>query len=373
MRFSILKRIKSNKTGEVISYEVLNCDTGVVDRVSAVVLIEGVVKQFFTVINASLVNNAYFRANKGCKIDTVVDNLSLSSTAIVRGSNTDNSIKQVEVSEAYGVKFINICRKIREFALSNKLIFNEVSSSVKSISLVESSGVRVADFIKGYLSVIQPFSLELYLDDDAWLCDIGFNTSLVMKFNEQDYLVVSLQDGTKSHEFDRKALDSNLCAVIVETPAGSYDGEKSIPVKFIVQRGFLRQSVSAVTKKLLNGVAFIKYSYINDAYQSLLDNILDKLGQYYYESDDIHTLQLNISGASFLSLGYGTPNNISLLIDCFSVSSSKTDRGAILELASNLLSELSIDALQGLKSALLEKYGKSDFSNALYDQIMQYK
>jgi len=403
MQLVILKRIKS-KTGAVIGYLVENSITRAKSEIAAMVLVDYVRTGACSVVNARLLSNRQFKANEGCSIPTVVkDGVSNKSLPTVRGSvsvskNKGNASGNTKSPDIYGYRFINICKKIRKLAIEGKLLYEDamnphVSNSgnnVHLIKLIKECGVKVEDFIRGYFSVLQPYSLELFFaskvegTDNIWLCDVGYNVKLVMKFrplNRGEYMVVSfhestmLRGGRLTQGYGRKVFDNKPCAVIIDEVLASYqdsNGRESHSISYTVQRGFMRLTFRGTSCNVRNGVALVSYADIRNAYQSMLDNVVDKLGESYYDTASVQELKLSLAKTSFISIGETPVNNIMLMLDCYIEYHDNKSRLVIVELTSHILKRLSAESLSRVKLALAEKYGRSMFNNSLYNQIMSY-
>lgn len=181
----IIKRHK-NLVGDTVGYTVSNNGQQYYRSKQDIINIA------WAIDNAELLSNNEFRAKKGCHIDTVMDTGSLS---VQHTKNLSNEIKSKEIEpEYYGKEFINICRKIRKYAADGKIIVStdkHTSNEGRNIhlfKLIEACGLSIEDFVRGYLSVIQPYALEKFkgnsksskLNNDKdyiCMCDTSYNKS----------------------------------------------------------------------------------------------------------------------------------------------------------------------------------------------------
>lgn len=386
-------RIKDSE-GNTVEYIIVDKKNNKTVKISA----DKLKKLSHYVSNARLLNNGEFRANPECKIDTVVNSdlsICIANNALVNKNINVNTFK----GECYGINFINICRKIRELAASNKIVMDKAfakhssnsGNNIHLIKLIRACGIQEQDFIRSYLSHIQPYSLEYFQKrkdksgDDVWLSDVGYRVKLVIKLrkkNNTEMILVSFHESNiirhasnvkKMTQIPGSGLDPNkMCAVIVDTVNDIRDsGGMRYAIKFTVQRGFIVRIMSCFSDYYAKGVAFVKYDIIRANYQSMIDNLLDKLRDTYCDNVSNSIIGLNIDKVSIISFGYSVVNNISLLIDCFSFYTGKSDRRMLIEIANNILAEVPIEKAKELGNALKDKYeSTAEYNNQLYKEVI---
>lgn len=375
----ILARCK-DINGEVIAYKINN-DGNIFYMSSGDALAN---KHLIT--NAYVVNGKYFRALKGHNIETICDLSNLSN--IIKPVSFKNKIDNSNIYETdyYGKEFINICKKIRRYAISGKLTVDKSThksnrgNNIHLFKLIESCGITVDSFVKGYLSTIHPYYLEKFsqgnslTNHDIWVCDIGYKTKLLIKINDYDTnkpIVVSFHESNKhdSYKTGKHNFSDKPYAVIADNVVQSNSG--NYIVKYTVQRGFLRHSgIRSVTKYFKNDIALVKYSDIKETFDDEVNNIIDKLSQIYIErnleaKDSLYVTKLDSTELSFMSLGVTPTNNLSLLIDMHSGSGNHKIRTLASNLAEHITSELTETKSLELREALQLKYG-INYTNELY-------
>lgn len=155
----ILKRYK-DVNGNTVGYDVLS--DGVTNRVS---LEKALGLQEF-IDNAFITSGGEYRAKSGYKIDTeVLYNNVLLPRVITKPQQSKTNETE---SEYHGKEFINICRKLRQYALENNFTvdMNKHSSNndnnVHLFKLIEACDVTVHDFVRDYLYNLQPYSLSKF-------------------------------------------------------------------------------------------------------------------------------------------------------------------------------------------------------------------
>ena len=388
----LLKRIKNDK-GIIEAYEIEDIATGVKSIVNPLEL----VKKHKLIQNAILLKNGEFRAKQGYKIGTEVkymDNVSISMNSVIPKRTNSSTFKECY----YGKEFINICRKIRRLAYADRIIIDKTISkhssnagnNVHLIETIEACGVSIKEFIRGYLSVIQPFCFETFQkkkvkdNSDVWLCDIGYRVKLVIEIsniNNSEAMLVSFHEsnivrGTGiTQSLGMKDFSDKPCAVMVDKCNEFVGNNGSIyEVAFSIQRGFIRDTLNYKTKHYNKGIALIDYKDIKERYQSKIDKILDNLMESYYDGSSIIDIKMDMGKVSFLSIGYSPINNICLMVDCFNTYTGKNDRLVIMEVVNNLLSEMPLESVDDLKRAISSKFGRIvNYDNQLYTNIMSFE
>lgn len=295
----------------------------------------------------------------------------------------------------YGREFITICRKVRELALQNKIIVQEMdkiySSDVDNfIKLIGSCGVGVKDFIKGYLSAIQPYSFEGFQKNISengsliWSIDIGYRVQLMIRlYEDSDCLIVSFHESVPiqiggvnrlSRTSDEKNFSDKLCAVIVDMVLG-WSGEtgskRYVHISFTLQRSFIRSTIEMLAQHINEGVALVKYSKLKELYQDKINIILNNLQETYFVGSVERSLSLRHFKVFFLGYRYSVANNVCLLLDCFDTYTDSISRSVVLEVTDDLLSKIPIESAPELRAVLEDRYGKIiNYNSELYQQIL---
>ena len=370
----IINRIK-NSNGKVVRYTVNN--DGRIEILDS----NFVIANAHLVTNAYLVDGVYFRAKHGSHIDTIVEH----NTALVKREPVSKVSSFIEfVPDYYGKEFISICRYIRQIAYENKFRLDTKphksnrGRNIQLFALIEACGISPREFVRNYLYHIQPYSLSRFMgtktrgDDHIWLCDLGYNINLVIKIvkNESCPLVLSFHESNIKGKYitSGTAFDNKLCAVLVEGINSVVNNGQLTNVAFVVQRGFITYRIDAVTEYLRNGVALVKHSVIADNFMSTLNTIVEGLQSQYFTQETgsrlISGMSMPMHNVSFMSFGFATVNNISLLIDMYAYFTNQLTRAYLVDVAINLLSEVSSSTSKSILGVLKERYGGSN--NGLY-------
>lgn len=337
--------------------------------------------------NARLLENGEFRAIEGEKIDTQTDVTNLKIDKKLLPVKKSVVVEADLASEFYGQEYINICKKIRMYALKGAIRFDKATTphggndgkNTHLFKLIEACGISKEEFMLGYLSVIQPYSLSSFQhtkepNDQKWMCDIGYKVSLIIKIEKWlngEIMTVSFHESNIHGNFNwgSKDFSDKLCAVIVDK-VKEYEG-RGYKVGYTVQRGFIKEQIKSTTQYYKNGIALVKYSDIKETYDDLMTLLFDKIrGSYCDENlENIRDIRPDTKLLSFLSIGYTPINNINLLIDSFGNYKDQKSRVAIAEMTNNILSEMPPERLVELKIALKDKFG-IEYNNELYKLIM---
>ena len=294
--------------------------------------------------------------------------------------------KEINNMAYYGQGMIKDCRQIRLAMMSGKVVIDETPHKVNNgynthlFKLIKASGMTLKNFISGFLSVLQPYALSLFMSNRVpsqhiWLVDMGYRYKLVVKVCNDtvsgETVVVSFHESNSHGRPNRGVASFNdkLCAVFVDRSEKQSDD--TYKVQFTVQKGFIRTRVSAITGYLKNDVALVKYSSIQGVFNTCMHRVWEKLNEEYYGSGENSTLFVGVDGLdnlSFLSYGYFDFNSLCFLLDLYSRYTSDMDRRVLLDVVCNVISELSEVRKQELLSGLHAKYGiASDMQkNALY-------
>lgn len=287
----------------------------------------------------------------------------------------------------YGREFINVCRKLRSFACAGNISVDMGShksnggNNTHLFKLIESCGVSVKELVVGYLSVIQPYSLQLFQDSkgvdkkyNIWITDIGYGIKLVIKVN---YLNPNAPVVVSFHESNTRKGTSNVrggadfrdkpCAVLIDSFCLSKSGNY-YKVSYFVQRGFIREEIISNAIALNNDVALINHMDIKTCFDDILSNIYSDLYTTYTEKmhrrNNFSFNSSMTSGVSFMAYGYEVTNNICYMIDLFAMCRDNGQKRGLIDLALSMLETLDDKKADVLKIALSARFNGSN--NGLY-------
>lgn len=216
----ILKRYK-NDFGQTVGYRIeIQTNKGTMGNdftVEETIVFRNRIK------NATLLSNSEYIAKKGCKIET----------QRIHETKTTKPVKVASPTmpkDYYGKEYIKVCRKIRQYANANRLKLDTEphqangGRNIHLFKLIETCGVSLHDFVRGYLCNLQPYSLKAFDDGtetskyDIWLCDAGYGVQFIIKIdtiNQYNPAVVSSHESNISgiSIYGNKKFENKLCAV----------------------------------------------------------------------------------------------------------------------------------------------------------------
>lgn len=253
----------------------------------------------------------------------------------------DNNFLTVIEAEELGVsmEMVRVCKEIRKLARLDRLLLDTTvhrSGLNKHLySYIEYCGMDIKEYIKEYLSNLQPFMLERFASqepDDNYLCvlDNMYRVSLYIKIDKTfgNEVVVSFHENNKRGIAKENNMIRNnperMVPVLAEEICARIDGSAKEEIRILIQRGMLLLPIRVMGQRCENGV------YIVNA-RDIETPILDQCNQYLR---DMYTSDLDLAALdqvelfsvlhqiSFTSYGNTVFSNISLLIDNLAMQKS---------------------------------------------------
>jgi len=253
----------------------------------------------------------------------------------------DNNFLTVIEAEELGVsmEMVRVCKEIRKLARLDRLQLDTTvhrSGLNKHLySYIEYCGMDIKEYIKEYLSNLQPFMLERFASqepDDNYLCvlDNMYRVSLYIKIDKTfgNEVVVSFHENNKRGIAKENNMIRNnperRVPVLAEEICARIDGSAKEEIRILIQRGMLLLPIRVMGQRCENGV------YIVNA-RDIETPILDQCNQYLR---DMYTSDLDLAALdrvelfsvlhqiSFTSYGNTVFSNISLLIDNLAMQKS---------------------------------------------------
>lgn len=268
---------------------------------------------------------------------------------------------------------IAVCRKIRNLAKLDRIVLDdsEHRSGLNKhlFKYIEYCGYDILDYIKQYLSNLQPYMIERNKSQEAtehFICVIDnlYRVSVYIKINTKQFeeVVVSFHENNirgiaKTNDIIKNDIERYV-VVFADCLLGKVSDENKYIVKVFIQRGMKVlplelpavkcKDVFVVQKNVINQ-AFVGYcnEYIRDLYTSNLN--LD------FDSIEVFSILQQIS---FTSYGKDTFSSISLLIDSLCVQTDFNSKSladmALVVYVSNL--KLTDEQSKELLDLLKEKF-----------------
>lgn len=281
---------------------------------------------------------------------------------------------------------IRACKKLRQLAKLERLVLDEsVHRSGLNKHLfdyIEYCGMDVLEFVKQYLSNLQPYMIERRKNQetvDSFICVIDnlYRVSVYIKVDTKQFeeIVVSFhEDNIRGIAKSNRLIKADIqryVPIFADSVLSKVSDENKYIVKAIFQRGLTIlplempavkcQDVFIVEKNAINQ-QFVSYcnDYIRDLYTSDLSLDFDKI--------EVFSMLQQIS---FTSYGKDTFSSISLLIDSLNIQTDYISKSAadfaLITFAQNL--KLTAEQQDEIKQLLEQKYKVSDIRKI--DLILQ--
>lgn len=288
-----------------------------------------------------------------------------------------NDIITVIEAEKNGVsmEMVRICKEIRKLAKLDRIQLDETihrSGLNKHLySYIKYCGIDVKEYIKDYLSNLQPFMLERFQSQeptDNFICvlDNMYRVSLYIKLDKTfgNEIIVSFHENNKRGIAKENNMIWNrkekIVPIFAEEICANIEGSSKEEIKILVQRGMLLLPIRLMGQKCENGVYLVNErdietpiidqcnQYLRDMYTSDLDlEALDKVELFSV----LHQI-------SFTSYGNTVFSNMSLLIDNMAMQKSVIGKKVADFALVTYVEHLSIDENQVIELAELldERY-----------------
>lgn len=276
---------------------------------------------------------------------------------------------------------IKVCKKLRNLAKLDRIVLDETEHrsglNKHLFDYIEYCGKDLLEFVKQYLSNLQPYMIERRKDQEpesSFVCVVDnlYRVSVYIKVNARQFeeVIVSFHEdnirGVAKTNSIIKVETQHMVPVFADSVVShmDFEGKEKYGIKVFIQRGLMIfpiemigvkcQDVFIVDKKTINQ-QLVSYcnDYIRDLYTSNLD--LD------FEKIEVFSMLQQIS---FTSYGRDTFSSISLLIDSWCVQNDLISRSvadsALVTFSQNL--KLTTEQQQELVMLLEEKYRVTNIS-----------
>ncbi len=247
----------------------------------------------------------------------------------------DLSDKGIDTSQ------IAVCKKIRQLAKLNRILLDETEHrsglNKHLFDYIEYCGLNVLDFIKMYLSNLQPYMIERRKDQEkqkSFICvlDNLYRISVYIKLDSTQFeeVIVSFHEDNKrgiAKSNDLIKVTSSRYVPVFADSVCSHMGEKYV-VKVFIQRGLkvFPIEIAAIKCKDVfiverNGINQLLLSYCNEYIRDLYTSDLN----IDFDRIDVFTMLQQIS---FTSYGNDAFSSISLLVDSLCVQHDQFSKAA---------------------------------------------
>lgn len=229
-----------------------------------------------------------------------------------------------------------VCKQIRNLAKLDRIMLDESEHrsglNKHLFSYIEYCGLNARDYIRDYLSNLQPFMIERFRSQepsDSYLCvlDHMYRVSVYIKLDKTfgNEVIVSFHENHKRGVAKENNLLRNkqerIVPVFAEERIAQIEGSPREEIRVLIQRGMLTLPIRIMGQRCEKGIFLVNEQdietpiidqcnqYLRDLYASNLDlEALDKVELFSV----LHQI-------SFTSYGNSVFSNISLLIDNMAV------------------------------------------------------
>ena len=227
---------------------------------------------------------------------------------------------------------VGVCRQIRNLARLDRIMLDESDHrsglNKHLFSYIEYCGLDVREYIREYLSNLQPFMIERFQShepSERYICvlDNMYRVSVYIKLDKTfgNEVIVSFHESNKRGIAKENNMIRNkqerIVPVFAEELAAKIEGSPREEIRVLLQRGMLAIPIRIMGQRCEGGVFLVNE-------QDIETPIIDQCNQYLrdmYTSDiDLDALD-NVEmfsvlhQISFTSYGNTVFSNISLLID----------------------------------------------------------
>lgn len=270
---------------------------------------------------------------------------------------------------------IKVCKKLRMLARLDRIVLDETEHrsglNKHLFDYIEYCGKDVLQFVKEYLSNLQPYMIERRTDQEpeqSYICVVDnlYRVSVYIKVNRKQFeeVIVSFHEDNKrgiAKTNNLIKIDNQKYVPVFADSVLSHmclDDRETYTVKVFIQRGMQEfpidiigvkcQDVFLVEKRAITQ-QLLSYcnDYIRDLYTSDLELDFDKI--------EVFSMLQQIS---FTSYGRDTFSSISLLIDSLCIQNDPISKAvadsALVIFSQNL--KLTTEQQEELKELLITKY-----------------
>ncbi len=278
------------------------------------------------------------------------------------------------------ISMVQACHKIRKLAKLDKV---ELDATVSSgglnqhlLSYLDYCGIHELDFVKEYLSNLQPYMLEARTNKEGervFLCVIDnlywMVVAITIDDNQCEKLVVSFQEASKCGITKKHVTARELpmyLPVFADCITGRVHNTNNVSIKVFVQRGmmvlpidipgYMYQDIFIIYRK------YVENAFVENGNRYLRDLYTSDLKLNFEEIDIFSALhQLN-----FTAYGRDTFTTVSLLVDSLHIQNHYITRRVADFALLTFLKQLRLTVAQ--KEELIDLL-KTRYSEAAYKEM----
>ena len=301
----------------------------------------------------------------------------------------DHNIISKKEAKENGVNLdcVDYCRQIRNLAQLDRVKLDEnihrTNNANKHLfSYIEYCELDPLQFIKSYLSNLQPYMLEHRSSQekkDTMVCviDNAYRISIYIKVDrlKGKELIISFHENINKRGYAKEnntiqnfsALYSEIVPVFGEPMGSRLDGSKKEEIKVFIQRGMLILPVRVMAQKCEGNIYLVERGSIE---RPIVEECNQYLRDLYSSNVDLEALNnveifSVLQQISFTSYGNTIFSNITLLIDNLEIQRGQTSKIAASFALTTYIDYLYLteDQAEELISLLHEKYSVTSSRN----------
>ena len=277
------------------------------------------------------------------------------------------------------LSMIEYCRQIRRVAQCNRVLLDESVHSNNKFNkhlfpYIEYCGLSPLDFVKQYLSNLQPYMLEHRKGQEkgknfTCVLDTAYRISLYIKVDrtKNHEVIVSFHENINKRGFAPEnntiVNKKNIVPVFGEPTGARIVGSEREEIKLFIQRGMMVMPINVMAQACESNI------YLVDR-ESIENPIIDRCNQYLrdlymsnLDFDSLNNVEVFsvLQQISFTSYGNSIFSNLTLLIDNLDIqrgiASKKVADFALSTYIEHLY--LTLDQAKELIDVMKEKYSFS--------------
>lgn len=241
------------------------------------------------------------------------------------------------------LSMISACKKIRRIAKSSNLTLREEDSDSPRrkhlFNYIRFCGQEPIDFIKEYLSHLQPYMIKRYKEQEyakEILCvlDTEYAISLYIKIDTKQFkeVIVSFHEsskGTVAKKPSPEGYRHEKVPVIAETVRSYVEGTNNYVIQVLMQRGLLALPVTVPAEKC-GEVFLVRRSEIELELLTYCNNYISELyvSKLNVNMDEV-TIFTQLQEISFSSYNKDICSTISLIIDSLYIQKDTISKRAV--------------------------------------------
>ena len=232
----------------------------------------------------------------------------------------------MSISDTYLIQQKQLARRVRRLARLDRLEIDESENDGSSINefykYLDYLGIEKLEYVKQYLSTIQPFMLtemksQEKFDNAICVLDGYYRISLYIKVDatKGEEIVVSFHENNKNGIAKVNPISRNDYVYVFADSVGSHlQDSDDYSINLFITRGVRTFPINVPARKYDEEGFLVRYSYINNALIDISNRYLEDLYTSDIDFSEVEPFS-SLQQLSFTSFGNDIFSNISLLLD----------------------------------------------------------